>query len=429
MGFAPTRPIPPPGARNLVIVILDSLRYDSWTTAAPPNLATLGPVERRFSYASWTAPSHYKPADGCCCRTRARPTSTPTEYYKQDFRRYSDRLGVEGVEFAKMLPSLFLPSYLRNVLGYSTRVLVSMPVLNPHTAVNRDFDSYELMPAHNDMAAMLPRLRFDPERPNFYLLNVGETRYPYALPEEDPTRWPRISGVHGVFNQLDVAGHPDAAREFFDQAKLSELRTRQIAAVGYLDTVFASLFNAPRRHLADRHIRARGVVRQGKNVRPRPDHAREGLRGPVRRGPGAVRLTAPRRSRKRKPGSGSIHRASGPRADGAGVNLLGDVEGALEVEFGGTVAGGGGGVATEGESVAEGTGQVLAATAGRGRDRRGPRGHRLERQQPRRSSHWTGNSSASAAAIAAPTRSRPQCENSTRSPSRRDAISRSSAAR
>jgi hypothetical protein len=59
------------------------------------------------------------------------------------------------------------------------------------------------MPTHNDMAAMLPEMSFDSERPTFYLLNVGETHYPYALPDEDPDRWPRISGVHGVFKGLD----------------------------------------------------------------------------------------------------------------------------------------------------------------------------------------------------------------------------------
>ena len=58
-----------------------------------------------------------------------------------------------------MLPSIFLPTYLRNTLGYRTDALVSMPVLNPHTAINRDFDIYELMPTHNDMAAMLPTAR------------------------------------------------------------------------------------------------------------------------------------------------------------------------------------------------------------------------------------------------------------------------------
>src|SRR4051812_4694445 len=54
-----TRPSPPDGAQNLVVVVLDSLRYDSFVAAAPRTLARLGEVQRRWSYASWTAPSHY----------------------------------------------------------------------------------------------------------------------------------------------------------------------------------------------------------------------------------------------------------------------------------------------------------------------------------------------------------------------------------
>ena len=46
-------------------------------------------------------------------------------------------------------------------------------------------------------------MRFDDGRPSFHLLNVGETHYPYALPDEDPADWPHISGVHGVFRHLD----------------------------------------------------------------------------------------------------------------------------------------------------------------------------------------------------------------------------------
>jgi sulfatase-like protein len=232
--------------RNLVVVVLDSLRYDAWIAAEPANLAALGPVERRWSYASWTAPSHYNLLMGLL------PHSSPSEvyaseYYKADFSRYSERLGIEGIEFKKLLPSIYLPTFLRNQLGYRTEAMVSMPVLNPHTAVNRDFDSYELMPRHNDMAAMVDRLSFDEERPAFYLLNVGETHYPYALPDEDPGTWPRISGVHGVFRKLDEErrGEADATepREFFDQTQLRELQERQIAAVDYLDGVFARLFD------------------------------------------------------------------------------------------------------------------------------------------------------------------------------------------
>jgi len=242
---AASLPAAPAGARNLVVVILDSLRYDSWLAAAPPALAKLGPVERRWSYASWTAPSHYNLLMGLLPHT-SPPEVYASEYYKQDFLRYGERLGIDGVEFKSMLPSIFLPTYLRG-LGYSTHAMVSMPVLNPQTAINRDFDSFDLMPSHNDMAAMLPKLGFDDERPSFHLLNVGETHYPYALPDEDPSEWPRISGVHGVFKRLDEREqdqpHPTEPREFFDQAKMRELRDRQVKAVEYLDGVFARLFD------------------------------------------------------------------------------------------------------------------------------------------------------------------------------------------
>jgi hypothetical protein len=237
---APAPPIA--GARNLVFVVLDSLRYDSWLDASPKSLAELGPVQRRFSYASWTAPSHYNLLMGLLPHT-SPPEVYASEYYKEDFLRYGERLGVPGIEFGRMLPSLFLPTYLKHGLGYSTHAMVSMPVLNSQTVINRDFDSYELMPRHNDMAAMLDKLTFSEERPSFYLLNVGETHYPYALPDEDPALWPRISGVHGVFKRLGAESQSAQPEEFFDSTTLRQLRGRQIAAVEYLDGVFAELFD------------------------------------------------------------------------------------------------------------------------------------------------------------------------------------------
>jgi hypothetical protein len=242
--------LPPPRARNnYVIVVLDSCRYDTLVTAAPPNLSRLGQLERRWSYASWTAPSHYNLLMGLL------PHSSPhhvyaSEYYKRDFLKYQERLGVEQVEFKSLVPHLFLPTFLKQKLGYHTHAMVSLPVLNPTTILNKDFDTFTLMPKHNDMAAMVERLTFSPDRPSFYLLNVGETHYPYALPNESENSWPKIHGVHGVFKHLDdlvvggklVESEEDSAR-FFDQEKLDLLRTRQIEAVRYLDGVFARLFD------------------------------------------------------------------------------------------------------------------------------------------------------------------------------------------
>lgn len=233
---------PPSGARHLVLVVLDSLRYDSWIAAEPKLMSRIGDVERRWSYASWTAPSHYNMLMGLL------PHSSPThvyasEYYKKDFLRYSERLGIEGIEFRKLLPSIFLPTFLKHSLGYHTQGMVSMPVLNHHTPINRDFDFYELMPSHNDMAAMFDKLTFD--RPSFYLLNVGETHYPYALPDEDPSEWPRISGAHGVLRGLDeeITTGERAEPGFFDAEALSKLRDRQVRATRYIDGLFEKLFD------------------------------------------------------------------------------------------------------------------------------------------------------------------------------------------
>ena len=241
-GRAP--PQPPTGARNLVVVILDSLRWDSWKASPPSSVtAALGEAERRWSYATWTAPSHLNLLMGLLPHTSPSHVYA-SEYYKADFLRYSERLGVADMEFRRLLPSIFLPTYLRHSLGYRTHARVSMPVLNKFTVINRDFDSYELMPSHNDMAAMVEEVHFDEGRPSFWLLNVGETHYPYAAPGDDSADLPHISGVHGVFKKLDrLQAEGGEAAEFFDERRLQELHARQIAVLEYLDGVFERLLS------------------------------------------------------------------------------------------------------------------------------------------------------------------------------------------
>ncbi len=206
----------------------------------------LGPVERRWSYASWTSPSHFNLLMGLLPHASPKRVFA-SQYYTRDFLKYNERLGVRDIGFQSLVPKLYLPAFLQESLGYSTHAMVSLPVLNPQTILNHGFDSYKLMPAHNDMRAMLREMKFTEDRPSFYILNVGETHYPYALPDEPPDEWPRISGVHGVFKHLDthVVGGKLSKRgpRMFDRSKMEALRHRQIDAVRYLDGVVEELFD------------------------------------------------------------------------------------------------------------------------------------------------------------------------------------------
>lgn len=235
-----------PARNNYVLVVFDSCRYDTFVKARPRTMRRLGRVERRWSYASWTAPSHFNLLMGLMPHTNPKHVFA-SEYYKKDFLQFNERLGCTDLSFKSLVPALYLPPFLKDSLGYATHARVSLPVLNPRTPVNQGFDSFRLMDKHNDMRAMVHEMHFSEERPSFWLLNVGETHYPYALPDEPEDEWPRIHGVHGVFKHLDdhVVGGKVARREpkFFRQAKLDDLRQRQILAVKYLDKVVEELFD------------------------------------------------------------------------------------------------------------------------------------------------------------------------------------------
>jgi hypothetical protein len=234
--------------QNFITIVFDSCRFDSFLAANPKTILKLGALEKRYSYASWTAPSHYNLLMGLMPHS-SPPHVYASEYYKKDFVKYTQRLGLPDFEFKSLLPQLYLPLLLKQQLGFRTHAMVSMPVLNPKTILNQGFDSFRLMPKHNDMRAMVQEMTFSEEQPSYYILNVGETHYPYALPDEPPDTWPRIHGIHGVFKHLDehvVGGKlvdPNATEGFFDAAKMEELRQRQIKAVEYLDRVVEELFD------------------------------------------------------------------------------------------------------------------------------------------------------------------------------------------
>jgi hypothetical protein len=241
-----TRATKVPQGNNYIIVIFDSCRYDTFVEARPKTILRLGEVEQRWSYASWTAPSHYNLLSGLLPHTSPKQVFA-SDYYKRDFLRFNERLGMEGISFRSLVPKLYFPAFLKESLGYRTHAMVSLPVLNPRTILNNGFDSFRLMDKHNDMRAMVQDMKIGGEKPSFHLLNVGETHYPYALPHEAPENWPRISGIHGVFKHLDdqVVGGKlvESQDRFFRRSEMKMLRDRQVKAVQYLDRVMEELFD------------------------------------------------------------------------------------------------------------------------------------------------------------------------------------------
>jgi hypothetical protein len=220
---------------------MDSCRFDSFIKARTPNFDRLGVADCRWSYASWTAPSHYAFLMGLMPHVSPQHVFA-SEVYKKEFVSWVDRLDIPDLSFKTFLPEISLPKVLSG-LGYRCTARVSMPVLNNFTLLAKYFDDYKLMANHNDFAGMVEEISFTSEQPQFYFLNLGETHYPYMLSGED---LPHIHGVHGVFknlaedrNQTPISqnGHSN----FFDDKVMATLHQQQVSCVEYIDNLAGKL--------------------------------------------------------------------------------------------------------------------------------------------------------------------------------------------
>jgi arylsulfatase A-like enzyme len=226
---------------SLVWIVLDSCRYDSFLRARRPNFDTFAAanrtaVDRRWSYASWTAPAHYAFLMGMVPHTNPAGVFA-SDVYRQEYAHWSERLGVADLDFARFLPHLSLARLLRE-LGYRTIGRVSLPVLNEATPLAAHFDDYRMMADHADFAGMIAEMTFPANRQMFYFLNLGETHYPYMLNESE---LPRLSGLHGVLRGLAEGGAPETANPFFDAELMARLHAEQVRCVEHVDALFGQL--------------------------------------------------------------------------------------------------------------------------------------------------------------------------------------------
>ncbi|WP_126975429.1 sulfatase-like hydrolase/transferase [Frigidibacter oleivorans] len=230
-------------AKDLIYIIMDSCRYDSYVRAKTPNMDRIAIAEQRFSYASWTAPSHHSIFMGQVAHNS--PTKIlASEVYKKEFAKWVHRIDVPDLSFKSFIPELSLSKMLQKI-GYRTTGRVSMPVLNPLTGFSRFFDDYKLMKDHNDFKGMVDEVSFSADQPSYYFMNLGETHYPYMLKDE---QLPRISGVHGVMKGMDEAiarsgDVPDEEPQFFTMPEMQALHDQQVRCVEYVDSVLDELIS------------------------------------------------------------------------------------------------------------------------------------------------------------------------------------------
>ncbi|MCF7796668.1 MAG: metalloenzyme [Lentisphaeria bacterium] len=215
--------------KNILLIIMDSARYDVVAAAKTPNMDQLGTLERRWSYSSWTFPAHHVFLMGLM------PHKSPTRIhasnvYRQEYSQWQQRTGIKEINFSDFTPQLSLPLFLQK-RGFRNEALVSMPVLNPATNLNQYFHRYLLMEKHNDFSGMIEMIHPVPGQPTFYFLNLGETHYPYSIQGADEEDMPHLHGVHGTLKHFP---EPESG-EWFSDDQFQSMKQAQQRAVAAID--------------------------------------------------------------------------------------------------------------------------------------------------------------------------------------------------
>ena len=224
-----------PTKNHLVFIILDSCRYDSFLKAKRCHFDKVGNLEKRFSYASWTAPSHYSLLMGQLPH-RNQSNKLAAEIYSEEFNSWSTRLGLRNLRGQSFLPHLSLPAALA-AHHYYSEAFVSMPILQEPSGLGRHFDKWNFVT--QDFSWIVQQLDFSGPLLKFYFLNLSETHFPYGI--KDPQ--PYLPGWNGIARDgFSYQGDSDWQGQFFEKSRLRKFHQMQIEAVESCDTIFLKLW-------------------------------------------------------------------------------------------------------------------------------------------------------------------------------------------
>jgi hypothetical protein len=222
-----------------VLLVFDSCRYDSmaaaWSTLQ--HIPKVGELHRAYSLSTWTFASHILFALGRLpwIETRADVTQQKTEL--ADLRLWKTRLGL--ADDHPFRQERDLRDGLHR-LGYQLNAITSA---NPLTEESRFRffvdDLVSVGQFENCLERVLPKI--DLSAPQYLIINVCETHYPYFDGAYDP----RFNShyLHGFAAQMRAAAEdrPLTVPIYTDEL-LRVSRERQIESIRYLDSVIPKLF-------------------------------------------------------------------------------------------------------------------------------------------------------------------------------------------
>jgi hypothetical protein len=224
---------------SYVLLVLDSCRYDTMAAAWPTleNIPRLGQLKRAYSLSTWTFTSHILFTLGRLpwVETRADASRQKTEL--ADLRLWRARLGIEadGV-FAKERD---LRDGLHR-LGYELNAITSANPLTEESRFRFFVDHLASVGQfENCLERVLPKL--DMNRPQFLIINICETHYPYYDGAYDARFSPLF--LHGFAAQMRaVAEDKVVTIPPYTAELLATMQERQVASIRYVDRIIPRLF-------------------------------------------------------------------------------------------------------------------------------------------------------------------------------------------
>ena len=246
---------------SYVLLVFDSCRYDSMAAAWPAlqNIPRIGELNRAYSLSTWTFTSHILFTLGRLPWTDRRTDTTQQKTELADLRLWKTRLGL--TEDHPFRADCDLRTGLHR-LGYELNAVTSA---NPLTEDSRFSSFVDNLVSVGQFDDCLERVlaKLDVGRPQYLIINVCETHYPYYDGAYDPHFSPYR--LHGFAAQMRAAAADQAVTiPTYDDALLSVLRLRQIELIRYLDSVIPqAVQQAALRHLHHDHGGSRRLLRRG----------------------------------------------------------------------------------------------------------------------------------------------------------------------